>query len=146
MDVIHFPSILYCANCQTLVKITEIRAKLAFEIPRTVVAHVRCPCCKTPDIWFEPEAEFIEKFEDYYTKKEIMTKSSPINYLENAGIRVTPCCNRAIASITNRDFSDGQTLSKGAGLVRCIECDKPYSVKLEDYRITSITPIDDAIA
>jgi hypothetical protein len=146
MDVIHFPSILYCVNCQTLVKITEVRAKLAYEHPRTVVAHVRCPYCKIADIWFESESEFMEKFEDYFTKKEAMTKSNPIDYLENSGIRVTPCCNRAIACVNRGNPPDNETFGDGTGTVRCIECDKLYTVTIEDFLITSITPTQDAIA
>ena len=75
-----------------------------------------------------------------------MTKSSPIDYLETVTIKTTPCCNRAISSISHQDFSDGQTLTDGSGIIRCIECDKPYSVKFEDSLITSITTIQDAIA
>jgi hypothetical protein len=99
IDIIPFTSVLYCNNCRCMVKIREIRAiRVDAGLP-LVMATIQCPICKIPDTWTEFEWDFMEKFEDYFTKKEAMTKSSPIDYLENSGIRATPCCNRDITSI-----------------------------------------------
>jgi hypothetical protein len=75
-----------------------------------------------------------------------MNKFNPVGYLLGAGITTTPCCDRAIASLSSQNFSDGQTLTNGSGIIRCIQCDKPYTVTIEDSMITSITPVDELVA
>ena len=75
-----------------------------------------------------------------------MTKSNPIDYLENSGIRVTPCCDRAIAAVQQENFSTMEPARSSQGVVWCPQCNKPYNITLTDSLITSITPIEDAIA
>ncbi len=74
-----------------------------------------------------------------------MATSNPVDYLEIATIRTTPCCNRAIASVCETLGNRRDTGLNGTTLIKCIECDKSYAVTISDSLITSITPIEDAI-